>query len=302
MASFIPTVTVNGMPYGGGTAATSAGGSAMGFNALTSAGGLGSGSAKGSTNSVIDGYDGATTNVDGVATATFTGNGLGTDGNIPNQPYAGGSVKGSGSGTGTADIAGVNEDAISAGVLLMTNGDAAFNSNGGGSGFVNTPFGGAAGSAFGGVSGSAAEQTGGGDAVVYGDLTGSGSSSASAVGIFDGGFSPAGSSGLTGGSGSGNGSVDVAGTTSQNALMAGGSTYGDALGSGTATSAGGGAATGFNAFGEAGGLGSGSTTGSAAGALDSYIGFSAEGNGAAAGVFNAAGSGSFGAPQALTFP
>jgi hypothetical protein len=87
MASFIPTVVVEGKYICTiGTADTSAGGSATGFNALTSAGGQGSASAKGSTNSVVDGYDGATANVNGVATGTFTGNGSGTDGNIPNRP------------------------------------------------------------------------------------------------------------------------------------------------------------------------------------------------------------------------
>jgi hypothetical protein len=53
-ASGTPDPYLVGSASGGGTADTFAGGSATGFNYLTSAGGQGSGSAKGSTNSVFD--------------------------------------------------------------------------------------------------------------------------------------------------------------------------------------------------------------------------------------------------------
>jgi hypothetical protein len=45
-----------GVTSGGGTAQSSAGGSAKGFNSLTSVGGLGSGSAQGNATRAIDGY------------------------------------------------------------------------------------------------------------------------------------------------------------------------------------------------------------------------------------------------------
>lgn len=71
------------------------------------------------------------------------GNGSGNYGNIPSQPYAGGSVKGSGSDAGTALVSGgVDNDDVAP---SYSDAHAAFNSNGGGSDFIDSPFGGAVG-------------------------------------------------------------------------------------------------------------------------------------------------------------
>jgi hypothetical protein len=236
------------------------------------AGGQGSGSTTGSINSGIEAiFATSTTKVNGAATGTFTGNGSGNYyGSIANQPYAGGYVKGGGSGTGTAHVGGESLLAFDDDFLISTEAAAGFNSNGGGSGFVESPFGGVVGNAAGGASATSA-----GNAVVDGSsranslMMFSGSSAANSIGEFIGCFSPSFSSGLTGGQGSGNGSLNVAGAASNTGVRMDDRT---ALGVGTAMSVGGGAASGFNSLGEAGGLGSGSTTGSATGAFDAFAG------------------------------
>jgi hypothetical protein len=60
-----------GLALAGGTANTFVGGSAMGFDDLASAGGLGSGSATGSANSSTD-SNSKPTYANGAATGTFT--------------------------------------------------------------------------------------------------------------------------------------------------------------------------------------------------------------------------------------
>jgi hypothetical protein len=303
-----PGQQIVGAITGGGTAEIFAGASATGYNELASAGGRGSGSAAGSTDNVIDtAYSRGTSGTDGTATASFTGNGSGTYGNILNQPNAGGSVSGNGSGTGTALVDAGLFKALG-NTFAETEGNADFNSAGFGSGFIDTSaIGGAAGSASGGVAGSAAGEAGGiptyAGGRIYGDLMASGSSSASADGTFDGGFTPSGSSGTTGGTGSGNGGLNVAGSGSI-VTVNGITTRGSTSGSGTATSNAGGAARGFNTLGEAGGLGAGSTAGSAS---DTTTGTGREsnpsGNTAATGNFESAGSGSFASPGSiLAFP
>jgi hypothetical protein len=233
-ATIAPQQYGTGRASGGGTANTFAGGSAMGFIDLATAGGQGSGSATaGRINSGIDALEAtSTTTVNGAATGTFTGNGSGNYKSIANQPYAGGSyVKGGGSGTGTALVGG---EILSSESLIPIESDAAFNSNGGGSGFVESPFGGAVGNAACGASGTSA-----GNVVAYafslsGSLMFSGSSAANGIGEFVGGFSPLFSSGATGGQGSGNGSLDVVGAASD--TFVGGDFVFTALGGGTAMS------------------------------------------------------------------
>jgi hypothetical protein len=99
------------------------------------------------------------------------------------------------------------------------------------------------------------------------------------------------------------GSLNVAGAGS-GSVAPGGDTvfYGTAVGSGTAQTSAGGSAAGFNDLGSAGGLGSGATQGSADGAIYAFDGNAASGAGTATGVFNNAGSGSFGLPSSLAFP
>jgi hypothetical protein len=52
---FVDGSSIGGVTSGGGTAQSSEGGSAKGFNSLTSVGGLGSGSAQGNATGAIDG-------------------------------------------------------------------------------------------------------------------------------------------------------------------------------------------------------------------------------------------------------
>jgi hypothetical protein len=124
---------------------------------MTSAGGLGSGSAAGNATGAINGpIQNYMVNADSASTGDFTGNGSGSHGRGPNQPYAGGSVNGIGSGAGTAVVNGLVDYGIS--VATITGGDAAFSSNGDGAGFVDSTNGGTVGSAFADVSGTAARK------------------------------------------------------------------------------------------------------------------------------------------------
>jgi hypothetical protein len=308
-----------GATSGGGTAQTSGGGSATGFNGLTAAGGRGSGSAQGNATGAIDGpkqYYGSV-NIDSASTGTFTGIGTGSSGNDSIQPYSGGFVNGKGSGAGTAVVNGLVESGIQ--FVTKTGGDAAFQSNGVGAGFVDSTNGGAAGTASADVSGAAAGKTGGlsivmplapsvvdpGSVVAYGRFSVSGNAAANGEGAFAGGFTPLQASGPTGGSGSGTGRINVAGAGSGAGIgMAGSTTFtrffpllGTAVGSGTAQTSSGGSASGFNDLGSAGGLGSGGSQGSANGAISAYLVNSTSGAANTTGTFNNAGSGSFGLPS-----
>jgi hypothetical protein len=307
---------------GGGRAQTSAGGSAKGFNDMNAAGGRGFGSAQGNATGAID----APTQRNGVSadsasTGTFTGIGSGSSGNGSNQPYSGGFVNGKGSGAGTAVVNSLVEDSDL--LTSITGGDAAFQSNGVGAGFVDSTNGGAVGTASADVSGAAAGKTGGfrieiplsqftdpGSVVAYGRFSVSGNAAANGDGAFAGGFSPLQASGPTGGSGSGTGSINVAGAGSGAAsgrptVFGSGTRFpsfpliGTAVGSGTAQTSSGGSASGFNNMGSAGGLGSGGSQGSANGAISAYDLGNSTTSGAAntTGTFNNAGSGSFGSPS-----
>jgi hypothetical protein len=307
------TAISSGVTSGGGTAQSSAGGSAKGFNDMTTAGGLGSGSAKGNATGAIDGpvqFGGV--NADSASTSTFTGTGTGSSGNGSNQPYASGFVNGKGSGAGTSVVSGLVDFGI--GFDTKTGGDAAFRSNGDGAGFVNSTNGGAVGTASADVSGAAAGKTGGltvekpmfgfvdaGDVVTYGQPLVSGNSAARGEGAFVGGFSSLQASGPTGGSGSGTGSLNVAGAGSVKIAMLDPfpaiPPVGTAVGSGKAQTSAGGSASGFNELGSAGGLGSGGSQGSANGAINAFRGDAANGAGNVTGTFNNAGSGSFGLPS-----
>jgi hypothetical protein len=136
---------------------TAANGSATAFNMLASTGGLGFGMSTGIATGVLDSRSIYGVQSDSAATGTFNGNGFGKYGNTPSQPYTGGFVNGNGGGGGTAVVNGaVTGDFTYYGDYVDTNGDAAFKSNGGGSGFVKGKNGGADGSATGGASGKAA--------------------------------------------------------------------------------------------------------------------------------------------------
>jgi hypothetical protein len=295
-----------GATSGSGTAQTSAGGSAKGFNDMMTAGGRGSGSAQGNATGAIDGpFQFYGVNADSASTGTFTGIGSGSSGNASNQPYAGGFVNGKGSGAGTAVVNGLLEEAVG-GDATKTGGDAAFQSNGDGAGFVDSTNGGAVGTASADVSGAAAGKIGGAiftsrdgstRDVTIGLISVSGNSVASGEGAFAGGFSPPQASGPTGGSGSATGSLNVAGAGSGSPRF--GFLFGTAVGSGIAQTSSGGSASGFNELGSAGGLGSGASQGSANGAIDSSAvrGDTANGAGNVTGTFNNAGSGSFGLPS-----
>jgi hypothetical protein len=135
------------------------GGSSTGFNNLASAGGAGAGSVEGSASGI---FESGTLISSGnqAATATFSGNGSGTNGKVPNQPYIGGAVIGSGNGSGTAIVGGSFYTYIVLDNRFEGNtGDAAFKSTGGGSGFVDGVLGNADGSAPGGASGAASGTT-----------------------------------------------------------------------------------------------------------------------------------------------
>jgi hypothetical protein len=306
-----------GVTSGGGTAQTSAGGSATGSNDMISAGGLGSGSTQGNATGAIDGPNQRySVNAGSASTGTFTGIGSGSSGNGSNQPYAGGgSVNGKASGAGTAVVNGLVDRAFR--TPLKTGGDAAFMSNGDGAGFVDSTDGGALGSASTDVSGAAAGKIGGvrvemplfptfvksGDVVAYGQFSVSGNSAANGEGAFAGGFSPPQLSGPTGGSGSGTGSLNVAGAGSGGTRPL----LGTAVGSGTAKTSADGSASGFNDLGSAGGLGSGASQGSVNVAINAlaFRGDTASnGAGNTTGTFNNAGSGSFAlpSPTSLAFP
>jgi hypothetical protein len=285
------------------------GGSSTGFNDLASAGGLGSGSTEAST-SGIAGAALIAFNGNEAATGTFNGNGSGINGNGVNQPNTGGTVIGSGNGSGTALV---GASSYSNQLYLVEpeafKGDATFKSTGGGSGFVDGTLGTASGSAFGGASGGASgtangigRPRGNGLPVTYGSLAFSGSSAANGIGAFIGGFSPSLEDGPTGGSGSGSGSLSVAGSgrAEANQLPF---IIGDASGSGTAETFGGGSANVSNIYGEAGGLGSGATTGSASGGFKTLYASVLSGAGTSTGNFDTMGSGSFGVPTVgRTFP
>jgi hypothetical protein len=290
-------VYYTGMISGSGTAKTAAGGSATGFNDVASAGGLGSGMATGSANTGINAYSTYGGQTDSAATGDFTGKGSGINGNVPNLPFSGGSVQGEGSGSGTADASG--SLLAQRYVIVNTNGDAAFDSKGGGSGFVESTTGSAVGSASGGASGTAMGNTLDPFYQLFGDLIFKGSSAAAGNGAFVGGFSTPEVPGATGGAGSGSGTLSVAGSGSGDSVLTAFAPIvltndGTAFGAGTAESSGGGQASGSNIFGQAGGLGSGMSSGSADGYIYTYAGESTLGAGTATGIFNSAGSGIFG--------
>jgi hypothetical protein len=134
------------------------------------------------------------------------------------------------------------------------------------------------------------------------DLSFGGSAMSNGDGTFVGGFSPTQSSGQTGGSGSGKGSINVAGVAASpdgndDAKVT------TVIGSATAETVAGGSATGFNDLGAAGGLGSGATQGSANGAITGNLdGGVVSGAGTATGIFSTDGSGSFGSTGSLALP
>jgi hypothetical protein len=299
-----------GATSGGGTAQTSAGGSVKGFNDMTTAGGRGSGSAQGNATGAINApaqlY---IVNADSASTGTFTGIGSGSSGNASNQPYSGGFVNGKGSGAGTAVVSGLVDYAFVRPV--KTGGDAAFKSNGDGAGFVDSTNGGAVGTASADISGAAAGKTGSvriDDGmtrdVTRGQFSVSSNSVANGEGAFTGGFSPPQAAGPTGGSGSGTGSLEVAGAGTGVPRNGPSFFLGTAVGSGKAQTSSGGSATGFNDLGSAGGLGSGASQGSANGAINvSNMAEASNVAGNVTGTFNNAGSGSFGLPStSLAFP
>jgi hypothetical protein len=287
----------NALISGSGTAKTAAGGSATGSNDVASAGGLGSGMSTGSAATGINAYSTYGGQTDSAATGGFTGKGSGINGNDQTLPFSGGSVQGEGSGTGTADVSGSLLDQLY--LIVNTNGDAAFKSSGGGSGFVESLTGSAAGSASGGASGTAEGNTLDPFYQVFGDLIFAASSAAKGNGAFIGGFSTPEAPGATGGAGSGSGTLSVAGSGSGDSVLTAFAPIvltndGTAFGAGTAESSGGGQASGSNDYGEAGGLGSGLSSGSASGSLYTYAAESTLGAGTATGMFNSAGSGIFG--------
>jgi hypothetical protein len=287
-----------GQPYktayssGSGTAKTAAGGSATAFNMLASTSGLGSGMATGTATGVLDSRSIYAVESASTATGTFNGSGFGSYGNTPSQPYTAGSVKGNGGGGGTAAVKGAVTGFPSLyGEYVNTNGQAAFNSNGGGAGFVKGKNGGADGSGSGGASGTVV-----GIAMdlpptdkTYGDLDFSATSAVNGGGAFSGGFStPESPPGPTGGTGSSNGALSIFANS-------GGGIYNDGLvtSGGSAVSFGGGEASASNVYGKAGGLGSGSTEGSAISGLTVLSG-EGDGTGTSMGNFSTFGSGVFG--------
>jgi hypothetical protein len=299
----------SGVISGSGTAQTVAGGSATAFNNVSSAGGRGSGSAAGNTAETVDTPVSLEASSNTLSTGVFTGYGSGSYGSVSNRPDKGGSVNGKGSGSGTALVAGTVD--LNGGVNgVNINNDAVFNSNGGGSGYVDTANGGALGSASADVSGTATGKLLDSDPPLFYsipvfDISFSGSAVSNGEGAFAGGFSPTQSSGRTGGSGSGKGSFNVAGAAASDANDDRKVTT--VIGSATAETIAGGSAAGFNDLGSAGGLGSGATQGSANGATTPNFrgGYGSDGSGAgttATGIFNADGSGSFGPTGSLTFP
>jgi hypothetical protein len=174
------------------------------------------------------------------ATGICSGNGSGiTNGKVSNQPYTDGTTIGSGNGSGTSVVGG----STSANYALYLgpegiNGDAAFKSTGGGSGFVDGSLGSVGGTASAGASGTAQEIIGPGfKNPTVGDLVFSersaangngafvggyspsledGASAANGNGAFVGGYSPSREDGSAGASGSSSGSLDVAGSGSAN--------------------------------------------------------------------------------------
>jgi hypothetical protein len=286
-----------GQPYkaaystAGGTAKTAAGGSATAFNMLASTGGLGFGMATGTATGVLDSRSIYGVESDSTATGTFDGSGFGSYGNTPSQPYTGGFVKGKGGGGGTAIVKGAVVGSGSQnlyGEYVNTNGEAAFNSDGGGSGFVKGKNSGASGSASGGASGTAT-----GIATdlpptykTFGDLDFSVASAANGIGAFFGGYSTPELPGPTGGTGSGSGGLSILANS-------GSGIYNDgvASSSGSAESFGSGEANASNLFGAAGGFGSGSTAGSAFSDITLLSGVGA-GTGTSLGTFAGSGGGS----------
>jgi hypothetical protein len=230
-----------------GAAQSFGGGSSTGFNDLASAGGLGPGSAAVKSNGLNDAVVNGPQTTDIVtsnqaATATFNGDASGTNGKVMNQPYTGGTATGSaGNGSGTSAVGGSLSTLTAFGGVP---GDADFKSTGSGSSFVD-------GSALGGASGKAIGKAygvgiGAPLPLTNGDLAFSGSS----------GFSPSFQDGTTGGSGSGSGRLNAAGSGIAKSGPSG--VTGVAYGVGTsASNAGGGSGSASNMFGKAGGLGSG---------------------------------------------
>jgi hypothetical protein len=289
------------------------GGSSTGFNNMASAGGVGSGSAEASASDVVNGVQVITFTGNQAGTATFTGSGSGINGKSPNQPYTGGTAIGSGNGSGAAIVGG--SSSVKNPYFLVPKGitgDAAFKSTGGGSGFVDGSLGNANGSASGGASGAASGTLKGQllpgliNPVSIGDLTSSGSSASNGNGAFVAGFSPSLEDGPTGASGSGNGSLNVAGSGSAKpGQSVNNLATGETSGSGTAETFGGGSGSGANTFGEAGGLGAGTTTGTASGGgtSSSFAPVLGQGTGTSTGTFDTVGAGSFGSPNGvLAFP
>jgi hypothetical protein len=178
---------------------------------MASAGGLGSGMATGTASGVLNADSTYDVQID--SAATFNGIGSGNYENAPSQHYSNGFVNGNGSSGG---IAVVNGDLTGLDGFLgygesNSNANVAFNLIGGGSGFAKGQNGGADGSASGGAFGAAAglimsdpvrERT-------YGDLDVSVMSAANGIGAFVGGLSTSGLPGPTGGTGSGDGTLNV---------------------------------------------------------------------------------------------
>jgi hypothetical protein len=307
---------MTGYAVGGGTAKTAAGGSATASNMMASAGGIGSGMATGTAASELDTVSTYGVQIDSSAIGAFIGIGSGSYGNVPRQtlPYSNGFVNGNGGGSGTAAVSSkltgyeVVYGAYYGGYYYgpgayygertNSNANAAFKSIGGGSGFARGQNGGADGSASGGASGTAAgmmmsdpvtEKT-------IGDLSFSAMSAANGIGAFSGGFSIPGLPGPTGGTGSGNGAINIFANSSSGEV----DTIGLASSSSSAGNFGAGEASGINIFGEAGGLGSGSNAANAISgiALNDAV---AQVTAASTGTFDSTGSGIF-FTQLPTFP
>lgn len=205
-----------GYSFGSGTAKTEASGSAIAFNMLASTGGSGFGMAAGTATGVLDSLSIYGLQIDSAATGTFSGSGSGSYGNTPSLPYTSGSVNGNGGGAGKAVVngavtgytLGVNDYS---GSDVNTNGNAAFNTTGGGSGFVKGKNGGASGSAAGGAFGTVAGVSEDLPATdkTYGATNFGVTSAANGNGIFFGGYSTQELPGPTGGTGSGNGALNI---------------------------------------------------------------------------------------------
>jgi hypothetical protein len=259
---------------------------------------------------------------------------------LQNFDFSGGFISGTGTGGGTATGIGSAQTMDALGSADAT-GIGSFNSNSGGSGFIDSVFGMANGSGSGGATGS---QDGSVNAMLgTGTLTFDGTTTSSGTGGFGAGFSPVNfnavttevpgsaiqtfgspkkgklssgfsdptfvttvvpvSTGPTGGFGTGSGSLDIASTTTGTLL--GDDAVGTGSSTGTATNFGGGEGTGLNYFGSAGGLGSGTGTGTGTGSGNTAAdptGGTFTGTGTAIGNFDNGGFGIFGTNGVLGFP